>query len=325
VFRIADFLICDCPRLPFSCFLLSKFYPERLRGRRASHGRPSTFAVLSSVFGPPSSTSVFSFRSALLFRVPETVQILGLRFFDGSVDDAVNLVSRDGGVLVVPAAPALVRLQYDPIYREAITRADGAIPDSGLMVLVWRVLGGGKLHRISGLAYLLRLIQEPAFGMVGQTFFVLPTEEAKTKLLGWAGRNRPVRAQDCYVAPHYPLKVEDVKLLEMVNSARPAHIVIAIGNPTQEKLGVYLRDNLAYRPAIHCIGAALGFLTGDQVAIPGWADRFYLGWLFRLFAQPRVFIPRLARAALLPSLIARYRSELPPLRRQAGGRTTGER
>jgi UDP-N-acetyl-D-mannosaminuronic acid transferase (WecB/TagA/CpsF family) len=91
--------------------------------------------------------------------------------------------------------------------------------------------------------------------------------------------------------------------------------VIAIGNGPQEKLGIYLRDNLPYRPAIHCIGAALGFLTGDQVAIPPWVDRFYLGWLFRLFAQPRIFIPRLARAAILPWLMGRYRSALPPLRR----------
>ena len=69
--------------------------------------------------------------------------------------------------------------------------------------------------------------------------------------------------------------------------------IIAIGSGAQEKLGYYLRENLSYRPAIHCTGAALGFITGDQKAIPDWADRFYLGWLWRLVAQPRIFIPRL--------------------------------
>jgi UDP-N-acetyl-D-mannosaminuronic acid transferase (WecB/TagA/CpsF family) len=249
--------------------------------------------------------------------VDKWVQILGLRFFDGTVDDAVNLVSRDGGVLVVPAAPALVRLQHDPIYREAITRADAAIPDSGLMVLMWTIVGGRKLRRISGLTYLQRLIQEPAFRNSGQSFFVLPSEESKRKLLNWAiAEDRPVSANDCYVAPRYDLSVQDPQLLEIVRRSQPAHIVIAIGNGPQEKLGVYLRDNLSYRPAVHCIGAALGFLTGDQVAIPSWADRFYLGWVFRLFAQPRIFIPRLARAAILPWLIARYRTELPALKKK---------
>ena len=227
-------------------------------------------------------------------------------------------MAQAGGVLVVPAAPALVRLQHDPIYRAAVTRADTAIPDSGLMVLVWTIVGGQKLRRISGLIYLQRLLQEPAFQAAGQSFFVLPSDASKTKLLGWAaGGGRPIKADDCYVAPHYPLAVEDQQLLEILKQRRPAHIVIAIGNGPQEKLGVFLRDNLDYRPAIHCIGAALGFLTGDQVAIPGWADRLYLGWLFRLFAQPRIFIPRLARAGILPWLMLRYRSEMPPLRSEA--------
>ncbi|HEY4283867.1 MAG TPA: WecB/TagA/CpsF family glycosyltransferase, partial [Chthoniobacterales bacterium] len=79
-------------------------------------------------------------------------------------------------------------------------------------------------------------------------------------------------------------------------------------------LGIHLRNNLPYRPAIHCIGAALGFLTGDQVSIPPWADRLYLGWVFRLFAQPRIFIPRLTRSAVLPWLIARNGTELPALK-----------
>jgi UDP-N-acetyl-D-mannosaminuronic acid transferase (WecB/TagA/CpsF family) len=246
--------------------------------------------------------------------VSSTVQILGLRFFDGSVDEVATIISRNGGVLIVPAAPALVRLQNDSIYREAVVRADAAIPDSGLMVLTWALLGGKRLQRISGLAYLQRLLIEPRFGNNGQTFFVLPSESAQVKLLGWSGREgRAITSDDCYVAPQYDLKVEDRRLLEFVRARKPRHIVIAIGNGPQEKLGIFLRDNLDFRPAIHCIGAALGFLTGDQVAIPRWADRLYLGWLLRLFAQPRIFVPRLARAAKLPWLLMRYRAELPPV------------
>ena len=243
------------------------------------------------------------------------MRILGLPFFDGTVEQVVSLVSRNGGVLVVPAAPALVRLQHDSVYREAVRRADVAIPDSGLMVLTWALLGRGKLQRISGLAYLLRLIEEPTFAAPNLAFFVLPSNEARGKLLHWCQRrNRTVTAADCYVAPHYPLAVSDPQLLEIVRQRQVRHIVIAIGNGPQEKLGIYLRDNLPYRPAIHCIGAALGFLTGDQVAIPDWADRFYLGWLLRLLAQPRIFIPRLARCAILPWLILRYGEEMPPVK-----------
>jgi N-acetylglucosaminyldiphosphoundecaprenol N-acetyl-beta-D-mannosaminyltransferase len=247
-------------------------------------------------------------------------QILGIQFLNGSADDAVREISRKGGVLVVPAAPALVRLRHDEVYRRALTSADAAIPDSGLMVLVWKMISRENLTRVSGLAYLKQLIREPAMSEPGRSFFVLPADIAKAKLLAWAQAvDLPTQADDCYVAPQYGMVVEDRGLLDRIAQRRPAHIVIAIGNGPQEKLGVYLRDHLSYRPAIHCIGAALGFLTGDQVAIPDWADRFYLGWLLRLFAQPRIFVPRLSRALALPWLLLRYRRQMPPLARSARG------
>ena len=245
-----------------------------------------------------------------------TQQILGIKFFDGDADQAVETMFRHGGFLVVPAAPALTKLHgADLQYRDALANADLAIADSGAMVLFWRILKGRKVNRISGLAYFKSLAKQASFREPRKSFFVLPNETAARKLLAWSqSANMAITRDNYYIAPIYGEKVADRQLLATIEGGRPAHIVIAIGNGPQEKLGHYLRDHLNYRPAIHCIGAALGFLTGDQVAIPDWADRLYLGWLFRLFAQPRIFIPRLARALALPWLMLRYGGGLPPLR-----------
>jgi N-acetylglucosaminyldiphosphoundecaprenol N-acetyl-beta-D-mannosaminyltransferase len=242
-------------------------------------------------------------------------QILGVRFFVGSVNEAIEKIARTGGVMVAPAAPAMVKLRYESEqYRRALAEADFAIADSGLMVLLWKILKRQNVTRISGLAYLKRLIKESSFREPGNTVFVLPVEAAKEKTLMWSrGENLEIAAEDCYVAPQYSPTVEDGQLLAMIDKRRPAHVIIAIGNGPQEKLGRFLRNQLPYRPTIHCVGAALGFLTGDQAPIPGWADRFYLGWFFRLCAQPRIFIPRLARALELPWLIWKYGVNLPPL------------
>ena len=94
---------------------------------------------------------------------------------------------------------------------------------------------------------------------------------------------------------------------------KPKHVIIGIGGGTQDKLGSYLKHHLSYRPGIYCIGAAPGFITGDQVGIPTWADQFFVGWIFRLIAQPRTFVPRLWRARRLPPLIVRYGREMPTL------------
>jgi UDP-N-acetyl-D-mannosaminuronic acid transferase (WecB/TagA/CpsF family) len=122
-----------------------------------------------------------------------------------------------------------------------------------------------------------------------------------------------VRDEDVYVAPQYGRPVADEKLLVLVRQTRPQHVVIGVGGGIQDLLGEYLLARLDYRPAVHCIGAALGFLTGDQARIPDWADRYYLGWLFRSVAQPTVFVPRSWSARRLPGLIWTYRDHLPPL------------
>jgi UDP-N-acetyl-D-mannosaminuronic acid transferase (WecB/TagA/CpsF family) len=241
--------------------------------------------------------------------------ILGINFFDGDVVEAVDTMRAKGGLLVAPSGSCFARLQQDPDYRRAVTSADLALADSGFMVLLWRILRGERITRISGLAYLRELVDRPEVRQPGATFWILPNEGAQRKATAWAAaQGFEISTSDTYVAPIYGPSVEDETVVALLEARCPRHIVIGLGAGPQEKLGHYLRDRLAYRPAIHCIGAALGFLTGDQVAIPVWADRFYLGWLLRLFAQPRIFIPRLGRALALPWMIISYGQSLPPPR-----------
>jgi N-acetylglucosaminyldiphosphoundecaprenol N-acetyl-beta-D-mannosaminyltransferase len=247
---------------------------------------------------------------------PRYQQILGVRFFNGTAADAVEHISRHGGLVVAPAAPSMVNLKYDEDYRRALAAADLAIADSGWMVLLWKWITGQCLTRVSGLEFVKRLLEHETTRQPGSTMWVLPSETARDKTIEFLQRaGIPLLPENFYVAPHYQGSFKDETLLALAQKVRPAHIVIAVGGGNQDKLGRYLKENVNYRPAIHCIGAALGFLTGDQVAIPEWADRFYFGWLLRMLAQPRVFIPRLWAVRELPCMMLRYRDNLPPLRK----------
>ena len=90
--------------------------------------------------------------------MPSIEVILGVHFFNGTVEEAVETMSANGGLLVVPAAPALVKLSEDEHYRRALTSADMVIADSGAMVLLWRIFAGRRVERISGLKFLKRLV-----------------------------------------------------------------------------------------------------------------------------------------------------------------------
>jgi exopolysaccharide biosynthesis WecB/TagA/CpsF family protein len=238
-------------------------------------------------------------------------KILGVKFYTGEVKGAVELVSR-GGLLVVPAAPALKGIVTNSKYRDALIQADIAIPDSSFMVLAWNLIQGDSINRISGLRYLRELLQRPDVRESGNTLWVMAREESARKNLVWLESQGIVVPQDCvYIAPMYGAEIEDTDLVDRLNRLQPKHIVITLGGGVQECLGLHLKRSLIYLPAIHCIGAAIAFLSGDQVRIPEWADRFYLGWLFRCVSSPQTYVRRYGAASCLLPLIWRYKSQLP--------------
>jgi N-acetylglucosaminyldiphosphoundecaprenol N-acetyl-beta-D-mannosaminyltransferase len=242
---------------------------------------------------------------------PDERQILGINFYVGDVQGVFERMSR-GGLLVVPAAPALQDVAQNREYRDALTNADVAIADSAFMVLLWNWMQRDSIPRLSGLKYLRELLQREDVRKPGNTFWVMAGRESARKNLAWLKTEGiEVPPEFVYNAPMYSGVIEDRQLVDTLGVLRPAHVVITVGGGTQERLGLYLKRNLDYLPAIHCIGAAIAFLSGDQVRIPKWADRFYLGWLFRCVSSPRKFIPRYLSAPRLIPLLWRYREELP--------------
>lgn len=242
-------------------------------------------------------------------------RILGIDFFDGSPKAAIDLL-QNGGLLVVPAAPALKDLDRNPEYREALLNADLVLSDSAFMVLLWNRMQSTPIRRLSGLEYLRELILEPGVRQSGNTLWVMASPLSAQRNLAWLeGQGIAVPEDNIYMAPIYgSTSVDDTALIERINRLRPQHIILTLGGGTQERLGLYLKRSLNYHPAIHCIGAAIAFLSGDQVYIPVWADKFYLGWLLRSFSEPKRYIPRYLDAFKLYPLMRRYRDRLPDLK-----------
>jgi UDP-N-acetyl-D-mannosaminuronic acid transferase (WecB/TagA/CpsF family) len=244
-------------------------------------------------------------------------RILGISFFTGTVAEAVEQQGRNGGYVVIPAAPALIKLRYDEEYRRAMQNADLALADSGLLALLWRLAAGRRLTRISGITYFRYLFEHGGIQAGESVFWIFASDRAKGKAIGWlAERGLRVEEQSCFTASASPSSSQDYAILVRIEEDKPKHVVIAMAGGGQEKLALYLRDYLLYRPSIHCIGDALGFLSGEERTMPEWAERTHLGWLMRLLAQPRMFFPRIGIAFALVRMVFKYRSELPPLKKR---------
>src|SRR5437667_7574933 len=241
-------------------------------------------------------------------------RILGVSFFSGSVRDAVERARQAGGVIAIPASPALLKLKYDEEYRLVLQRADLVLADSELLALLWKLVSGRRLKKISGISYLKCLLADSDARKREKLFLIVASDIAKSKAINWLReRGFQIDQEDCHVigaASHG----EEHALLFEIEKRRPQHVIIALGGTGQEKLGMYLRDFLLYRPSIHCVGAALGFLTGAERPIPNWAERFHLGWLSRLVSQPRMLLPRIGIALILAVMVFKYRSEMPRLK-----------
>jgi N-acetylglucosaminyldiphosphoundecaprenol N-acetyl-beta-D-mannosaminyltransferase len=235
----------------------------------------------------------------------DTVRILGIDFINATVEKVVEQL-KSGGLLVVPAAPALISVQDDAEYYASLLAADIVIPDSGYMVLIWNLMNRKKIRRISGLEFLVAFFDDRD---VRESSFLLVNPGAEASGVNESYLYQMVRMKGpltSYIAPFYDrLNLVDEELLLLIEAKRPKYILVNIGGGPQEKLGAFLKKNLKYKPAIICTGAAIAFLTGQQAKIPHWADKLFLGWLFRCVENPKLYIPRYAKALKLIVLMIR--------------------
>jgi hypothetical protein len=135
------------------------------------------------------------------YRSSRPRQILGVNFFSGDATEAVERM-RCGGLLVAPAAPALAALPRDRYYREALLAADVAIVDSALMAILWNLLEGDDLRRLSGLEYFSHLVNDSEFRLPRAALYVMASDESASKNLAWlAEQGISLGPEQFYVAP----------------------------------------------------------------------------------------------------------------------------
>ena len=196
------------------------------------------------------------------------------------------------GLFVFPAGPALASIQKSNQYYKSIKKADLVFFDSGFFVLLLKIFKNINVKKFSGYKFLglffdyLKINKKKSIFSIDPSYRYSKSNKSYLKNLG-------LKKIYNYIAPKYNCsELSDKKLLNLINKLKPNFILINIGGGTQEVLGLYLKEKLAFKPTIICTGAAISFFTKDQAPINNFIDRYYLGWLLRLIFNPLIFFKR---------------------------------
>jgi N-acetylglucosaminyldiphosphoundecaprenol N-acetyl-beta-D-mannosaminyltransferase len=245
------------------------------------------------------------------------VAIMGLPLNSLTVDEAVEAMERlivSGGTHQVCPVNVDVWLNSlaDPHLHRIMAGCTLVLPDG--MPLVWasKLLGCPLAERITGVDLVPRLAELSA--RKGYTIFLLGgrpgVADRASQLLE---RNYPgARIVGAYSpAEENLIRMDHNEILNRIHAVRPDILLVAFGNPKQEKWIWMHRKRLGV-PLAMGVGGSFDILVGDMRRAPRWIQRCGLEWAMRFVQEPARLGPRYLRdfiglgRLLPPALLAAW-------------------
>lgn len=319
----SDYLVN--PRTPIEIKLE---LPLELRGEGGAEMFRRGVVVRSAVCSTEFCTAKVAY-GAILLPAPEkrTVAILGVPIDNLSMDEVMRVIEdqiTEGGFHQVATANVdfLIKSIHDEELHEILCRCDLVLPDG--MPLVWasRMMGQALKERVTGADLVPRLLQVSA--RRGYRIFLLGAEdESSARATAWIEAHYPGACVAGRYSPDFkPLdEMDHEEILRRIEIARPDVLLVAFGNPKQEKWIAMHRHRLRV-PLCVGIGGSLDFLSGKVSRAPEWMQASSLEWAYRLYQEPT----RLAKRYLVDAVGLFYylTLQLAATAAQAGGRAAGK-
>ncbi|MGA2672913.1 MAG: WecB/TagA/CpsF family glycosyltransferase [Terracidiphilus sp.] len=219
------------------------------------------------------------------------VAILGVAVDNLTMDEVLDTVEAkiaEGGFHQIATANVdfIINSIHDEELYETLARCDLVLADG--MPLVWasRLLGTGLKERVTGADLVPELAKLSA--QRGYRIFLLGAdEESSAGTAAWMEKNFPGACIAGRYCPEYrPLEEMDhEEILSRIEMARPDILLVAFGNPKQEKWLSMHRYRLEV-PVCIGVGGSFDFLSGRLSRAPVWMRRSGLEWLYRTMQEP---------------------------------------
>jgi len=261
-----------------------------------------------------------------------SVAVMGLPLANVTADEAVDQIEAlilSGGTHQVATANIDFWLNslHDVHLHRIIAGCSLVLPDGMPLVWISRLLGNPLKERVSGadlVPQLAALSAKKGYGiyLLGGRQGV--AERASQKL------------QEMYpgvnIVGHHAPPLADLErmdhgdTLERIRAAKPDILMVAFGNPKQEKW-IRMHAKRLGVPVSIGIGGSMDMLIGDVRRAPLWMQRSGLEWLGRCLQEPARLVPRYYRnfsalalklpVALMATFLQSPQSERPTVSRNS--------
>lgn len=250
-------------------------------------------------------------------KLQHSVAVLGLPLANVTAGEAVERIEElilSGGTHQVATANLdfWINSLNDVHLHRIIAGCSLVLPDGMPLVWISRLLGSPLKERVSGVDMVPRLAELSA--KKGYGIFLLGgrpgVAEQASKMLQEAYPG--VNLVGHYAPPLVDLeRMDHGDTLERIRVAKPDILLVAFGNPKQEKW-IRMHARRLGVPVSIGIGGSMDMLIGNVRRAPEWMQRSGLEWLGRCVQEPARLLPRYARnfsglAVRLPlALIANF-------------------
>ncbi len=182
-------------------------------------------------------------------------------------------------------ADFVVNALHDPELRHILQTVDMATADGTPVVLGARLLGVPLAGRVTGVDMVPALAERAA--KRGYSVYLLG---AKPGVAAQAGAVLQERYPGLTIVgvdspPNVPLTEMDTSVLDAIHTAQPDILLVAFGNPKQEKW-IHMHAHELYVPICIGVGGTFDMIAGITRRAPLWMQRMGLEWTYRLLQEP---------------------------------------
>lgn len=218
-------------------------------------------------------------------------QVTEAQVIDAIFTRSAPLTSGAAHLIVTPNMNHVARLQSSPELAAAYQRAELYLADGWPVVRLANSLGARLVERATGSGIVNSLAH--LRGQARRVFLVGGSTPSSTEAACAVFRSNGWIVESEQAPVGWLRDTDNLATLAGRVAEFDADVVLlGVGSPLQEQVGVYLLDAVGVTAVLLGVGASIDFVAGEAARAPKWMQRLGVEWLHRILTDPARLLKR---------------------------------